>query len=174
MRGLSWPPSGPLPPGDALKAGRVDTPTPRPLTVTRRSLSCPLFLAPALVVATAARGTAAPPGGGSVANFAQGAMKGQWLLSRWGLRGQRVEQFGRSEALFPGLNDHLSFLDHVHKFDPNQGILGCVRLRSRRRPPKQDKASENGRLNIERACNAVATSPSLAIHFSHDMRFGRR
>src|SRR5262249_23754976 len=40
MRGLSWPPSGPLPPGDALKASRVDTPTPRPLTVTRRSLSC--------------------------------------------------------------------------------------------------------------------------------------
>src|SRR5215813_8114022 len=57
MRGLSWPPSGPLPPGDALTASRVDTPTPRPLTVTRLSLS------PALVVATAARGTAAPPGG---------------------------------------------------------------------------------------------------------------
>src|SRR4029450_12168445 len=63
MRGLSWPPSGPLPPGDALKASRMDTRTPRPLTVTRRSLSCPLFLTPALVVATAARGTAAPPGG---------------------------------------------------------------------------------------------------------------
>src|SRR5262245_53292189 len=71
----------------------------------------------------------------SVANFAQGAMKGQWLLSRWGLRGQRVEQFGRSEALFPGLNDHLSFLDHVHEFDPNQGILGCIkRLKPQHRP----------------------------------------
>jgi putative transposase len=72
---------------------------------------------------------------GSVANFAQGAMKGQWLLSRWGLRGQRVEQFGRSAALFPGLNDHLSFLDHVHEFDPNQSILGCIkRFKPQHRP----------------------------------------
>jgi ATP-binding cassette, subfamily B, bacterial len=72
---------------------------------------------------------------GSVANFAQGAMKGQWLLSRWGLRGQRVEQFGRSAALFPGLNDHLSFLDHVHEFDPNQGVLGCLkRFKPQHRP----------------------------------------
>ena len=54
-------------------------------------------------------------------------MKGQLPLSGWGLRGQRVEQFGRGEALFPGLHDHLSFLDHVHEFDPDQGILGCVK-----------------------------------------------
>src|SRR5215471_13910533 len=71
----------------------------------------------------------------SVANFAQGAMKGQLLLSRWGLRGQRVEQFGRSEALLPGLNDHLSFRDHMHEFDPNQGILSCVkRFKPQHRP----------------------------------------
>jgi hypothetical protein len=56
----SWPPSGPFTPGDALPAGRADTPTPRQLTATRRSLPCALFLTPALVVATAARGRAAP------------------------------------------------------------------------------------------------------------------
>src|SRR5215831_8783784 len=59
-RGLSWPPSGPFAPGDTLKAGRVDTPTPRQLTATRRSLPCSRFLTPALVVATVARGRAAP------------------------------------------------------------------------------------------------------------------
>src|SRR6266568_6414798 len=60
-RGLSWPPSGPFTPGDALKAGRADTPTPpRQLTATRRSLPCSLFLTPALVVTTVARGRAAP------------------------------------------------------------------------------------------------------------------
>src|SRR6266446_797098 len=36
-RGLSWPPSGPLSPGDALDAGHADTPTPHQLTATRRS-----------------------------------------------------------------------------------------------------------------------------------------
>src|SRR6266481_3672530 len=51
-RGLSWHPSGPFTPGDALKAGRADTPTPRQLTATRRSLSCALFLTPPRVVAT--------------------------------------------------------------------------------------------------------------------------
>src|SRR4029453_16070623 len=59
-RGLSWPPSSPFTPGDALKAGRADTLTPRPLTATRRSLPCSLFLTPALVVATAGRERAAP------------------------------------------------------------------------------------------------------------------
>ena len=59
-RGLSWHPSGPFTPGDALKTSRADTPTPRQLTATRRSLSCSLFLTPALVVATAAHGRAAP------------------------------------------------------------------------------------------------------------------
>jgi hypothetical protein len=52
----------------------------------------------------------------SGANFAQGAMKGQWPLSKWGLRCQGVEQFGRSEAFVSGLDYHLSFLDHVHEF----------------------------------------------------------
>src|SRR5262245_43972727 len=72
---------------------------------------------------------------GSVANIAQGAMKGQLPLSGWGLGGQRVEQCGHSEALFPGLHDHLSFLDHVHEFDPDQGILGGVkRFKPQHRP----------------------------------------
>jgi len=62
-----------------------------------------------------------------VANFAQGAMKGQSPLSGWGLRSQRVEQFGRSEALFPGLHDHLSFLDHVHEFDADERCLRRVK-----------------------------------------------
>ena len=44
-------------------------------------------------------------------------MKGQLPLSVGGLSGQGVELFGRSEALFPGLDHHLFFLDHVHEFD---------------------------------------------------------
>src|SRR2546423_1087076 len=54
-----------------------------------------------------------------VANFAQKVIPGQLPLSVRRLRGERVELFGRSEALFPSLNHHLFFLDHVHKFDPN-------------------------------------------------------
>ena len=54
-------------------------------------------------------------------------MKGQLPLSVWGLRSEGVEQFGRSEALFSGLHHQLSFLDHVHEFDPNQRVLGCVK-----------------------------------------------
>jgi hypothetical protein len=49
-------------------------------------------------------------------------MQGQLPLSMWGLRGQGVEQFGRSAALFSGLHDHLhdhlSFLDHVRGLTP--------------------------------------------------------
>lgn len=56
---------------------------------------------------------------GFVANFAQKVMKGQLPLSVRRLRGERVELFGRSEALFPSLNHHLFFPDHVHEFDPN-------------------------------------------------------
>src|SRR5262244_1743399 len=62
----------------------------------------------------------------SVANIAQGAMQGQLPLSGWGLSSQGVEQFGRSEALVSGLHHHLSFLNHVHEFDPDQGVLGCL------------------------------------------------
>ena len=47
---------------------------------------------------------------GSVANIAQGAMKGQLPLSGWELSSQGVEQFGRSAALFSGLHHQLSFL----------------------------------------------------------------
>mgnify|MGYP003450186223 CR=1 FL=1 len=56
---------------------------------------------------------------GFVANFAQKVMTGQLPLSVRRLRGERVELFGCSEALFPSLNHHLFFLDHVHEFDPN-------------------------------------------------------
>ena len=56
---------------------------------------------------------------GFVANFAQKVMTGQLPLSVRRLRGERVELFGRSEALFPGLNHQLFFPDHVHEFDPN-------------------------------------------------------
>jgi hypothetical protein len=56
---------------------------------------------------------------GFVANFAQKVMKGQLSLSVRRLSGESVELFGRSEALFPSLNHHLFFPDHVHEFDPN-------------------------------------------------------
>jgi hypothetical protein len=56
---------------------------------------------------------------GFVANFAQKVMKGQLSLSVRRLSGERVELFGRSEALVPSLNHHLFFPDHVHEFDPN-------------------------------------------------------
>src|SRR5262245_37563137 len=52
-------------------------------------------------------------------------MKGQWPLSVWGLRSEGRKQFGRREVLFADLHDHLSFLEHVHEFDPDQGVLGC-------------------------------------------------
>jgi hypothetical protein len=53
---------------------------------------------------------------GSVANFAQEAMKGQVPLSVWELCREGVEQLGRSEALFSGLHHHLSFLKPPHNF----------------------------------------------------------
>ena len=62
MRGLSWPLSGPRTPGDALEASRANTrrlPRPPSLAASHhRGL-----LTPPLSVATAARGTGAPPGG---------------------------------------------------------------------------------------------------------------
>jgi hypothetical protein len=36
-----------------------------------------------------------------------------------------LEQFGSGEALFPSLNHELSFLEHVHQFNTNQGGLRC-------------------------------------------------
>ena len=47
-------------------------------------------------------------------------------LSVEGLRGQGVEQFGRSEAFVFSLPEHLSFLDHVHEFNPDQSALSCL------------------------------------------------
>ena len=54
-------------------------------------------------------------------------MKGQLRLSMGGLDGQGVEQFGRSEAFVSGLDHQLSFLDHVHEFDTDQGSLCSVK-----------------------------------------------
>jgi hypothetical protein len=54
-------------------------------------------------------------------------MKGQLPWSVEGLRGQGIELFSRSEAFFSGLHHHLSFLDHVHEFDPDQGALSCIK-----------------------------------------------
>src|SRR6266699_4121773 len=62
MRGLSWPPSGPLTPGDALEAVRVDARRwfrPPPLAAAHH----PGLLTPLLAAATAARGRAAPRAG---------------------------------------------------------------------------------------------------------------
>jgi hypothetical protein len=63
---------------------------------------------------------------GCVANFVQEVVKGQLPLSVEGLSGQGVEQFGRSEALGSLLNHQLPFLDHVHEFNPNECVLGCI------------------------------------------------
>src|SRR5262245_51922525 len=60
---------------------------------------------------------------GFVANFAQEDVKRQLLLSVEGLRGQGVDQFGRSAALVSGLDHQLSFLEHAHEFDPDQRVL---------------------------------------------------
>ena len=54
---------------------------------------------------------------GFVANFAQEVMKGQLSLSVWGLSGEGVELFSRSEAFAFSLNSQLFFLDHVHEFE---------------------------------------------------------
>ena len=54
-------------------------------------------------------------------------MQGQLSLSVRRLRGESVELFDRSEALFSGLKYHLFFLDHVHEFDANQSVLACFK-----------------------------------------------
>ena len=59
--------------------------------------------------------------------FCSEVVEGQLPLSVEGLNGQGVEQFGRSEPLVSGLEYHLFFLDHVHEFDSNQGVLGCLK-----------------------------------------------
>jgi hypothetical protein len=62
-------------------------------------------------------------------------MKGQLPLCVGGLSREGVEQFGRSEALFSSLHHHLSCLEHVHEFDPDQGVLGCIeRFEPQHRP----------------------------------------
>jgi hypothetical protein len=62
-------------------------------------------------------------GEGSVANFAQGAVQGQWPPSVWGLCCEGVELFGHREALVSCLNHQLPFLEHVHELDPRQRRL---------------------------------------------------
>src|SRR5262249_22405148 len=64
---------------------------------------------------------------GCVANFAQVVVKGELPLSVERLGGQGVELIGRSEPLVSGLKYHLFFLDHVHEFDSNQSVLGCLK-----------------------------------------------
>jgi hypothetical protein len=58
--------------------------------------------------------------------FCAGGHEGQLSLSVGGLRGQGVEQFGRSEALVSSLDPQLFLFDHMHELDPNEGILGCL------------------------------------------------
>jgi hypothetical protein len=53
-------------------------------------------------------------------------MKGQLPLAVRSLSGESVELFGRSAALFPLLNHHLFFLDHVHEFDTDERPLCCI------------------------------------------------
>ena len=43
------------------------------------------------------------------------------------LRGQSVEQFGRSEALVSLFDYQLPFLNHVHQLDPDQRVLGGLK-----------------------------------------------
>ena len=72
---------------------------------------------------------------GCVANFAQKVMTGQLPLSVRRLSGERVELFGRSEALFPNLKHHLFFPDHVHEFNTDQRTLGgAKRFEPQHRP----------------------------------------
>jgi hypothetical protein len=53
-------------------------------------------------------------------------MQGQLSLLVGGLRGRSVELFGRSEAFVSGPDYQLFLLDHVHEFDPNECVLGCL------------------------------------------------
>ena len=64
---------------------------------------------------------------GFVANFASEVVKEQLPLPAGGLGGQRVEQFGRGEALVSLLNHQLSFPDHVHEFDTDESGLRRVK-----------------------------------------------
>ena len=68
---------------------------------------------------------------GCVANFAQEVVKGQLPLSGWGLDGQGVEQFGRSEALVSLLDHQLPFLDE------SMEMLGIMPRQAVPRPPCQ-------------------------------------
>ena len=63
---------------------------------------------------------------GFVANFAQEVMKWQLPWSVEGLRGQGIELFSHSEAVVPGLDHHLSLLNHVHELNTNERTLGGV------------------------------------------------
>jgi hypothetical protein len=49
------------------------------------------------------------------------------MLSVRGLGGESVELFGRSAALIPVLAHHLSFLDHGHECNTDQGRLRCLK-----------------------------------------------
>src|SRR5512132_2005162 len=91
-------------------------------------------------------------GEGSVANLAQGIMKGQWPLSVWGLSREGVEQFGRSEALFSGLHHHLSFLEHVQEFAS---------------PSCPMNTSTNNKLTMPCGCRMSWPIKKEALHVDH-------
>src|SRR6266446_957019 len=61
-----------------------------------------------------------------VADFARAVPDVPIILNHIGRRlsGEGVELFGRSEVFVSLLDHQLPFLDHVHKFDTNQRILG--------------------------------------------------
>jgi hypothetical protein len=63
---------------------------------------------------------------GSVANCCESALGGELSVAGGGLRGQRVELFGRGEALLDPTRK-LPFAQHVHQFDANQGGLRRVK-----------------------------------------------
>src|SRR2546426_2211665 len=82
MRGLSRPPSGPLPPVDVLEAGRVDARRLLKPPFLAASHSCCL-LTPPLAAATAARERATPPGGSTPDPSAQRPSLGSAAATSW-------------------------------------------------------------------------------------------
>ena len=94
---------------------------------------------------------------GSVANEAQGAMPGQWLLSRWGGRGPRGAPCGRREALVPGLHAPLPVLAPGPAGEPHQGLWGGVK---RLPPPPRPWPPRHGSLLLRHARRASLYLPA--------------
>ena len=86
-RGLSWPPSGPLSPGDALATSRVNASHPLrspPVVVSHHHG----VLIPPLAGATAARGTGAPHGGSRHGRSAPPPWPASGTATAWPRRGR--------------------------------------------------------------------------------------